>query len=162
MIHYLNSKNILIILSSILALTGCQETPYDVLKLSSEIVRGNIQQVRISIATGTDLNAIRADGWTHLATASYHGRTKIAELLIQSGADVNLKKGNFIHGDGRTPLMIASQRGHIEMVRLLLEEGADITIENPHNKTAIRLAEDAGRTDIVKIFKQHTVEHSTK
>jgi ankyrin repeat protein len=44
------------------------------------------------------------------------GHTKIVQLLIEKGADVNVKDG-----DGNTPLQVASEYGYEEIIKLLKE-----------------------------------------
>lgn len=53
---------------------------------------------------------------------------EIINLLIEKGADVNMKDG-----DGNTPLHIAVDRGHIDIAKELLKRGADINAQNIHN-----------------------------
>ena len=54
--------------------------------------------------------------------ASHNGFTSIVEVLIESGADVNMA----IH-DGQTSLTWASRMGHLDTVKVLVENGADGT-----------------------------------
>ena len=62
---------------------------------------------------------------TPLHSACLHGNMEMVKLLIQDGANVNLKMNA-----GSTCLLIACQANNIEMVRLLLENRA-----NPDLKT---------------------------
>ena len=62
----------------------------------------------------TDINARDLLGWTPLYLAARHGRTEIAQALIDSGADLNAKTPN-----GWTPLYEATQKGHTEIVKIL-------------------------------------------
>ncbi len=52
---------------------------------------GNIEAVRQHIAAGTDVNIKDDDGFTALYFAAQEGQKEIAELLIEKGADVNVK-----------------------------------------------------------------------
>jgi ankyrin repeat protein len=51
--------------------------------------------------------------------AAEKGHTKIVQLLLEKGADVNAKNKY-----GETALMYAAENGHTETVQLLLEKGA--------------------------------------
>ena len=57
----------------------------------------------------------------HCILASFKGHTKIVELLIKNGANMNIADK-----DGYTPLHMASRNGHLDTTRLLLENGADL------------------------------------
>jgi len=50
------------------------------------------------------------------------GRIEIAELLIRTGADINVK-----NAVGWTPLMIAITKKDAEIVRLLLKSTSDLS-----------------------------------
>ena len=55
-----------------------------------------------------------------------------------------------------TSLMGASQNGYIEVVKLLLEQKEiDVNAENNDGKTAILLAAQKNRTEILEILKNH-------
>ena len=83
------------------------------------------------------------EGWTALSLASWKGHTKTIEILIQAGADTNIRGQvlgvtcNFrlYHTDlyycpqaGLTSLMLATQSGHASAVQTLLEGKADPNI----------------------------------
>ena len=73
------------------------------------------------------------------------GRTKIAELLIQEGADVNAK-----NMDGATPLHGAALFGEVETVKLLIQKGADVNVRNNQGATPLDTTEtDWGITEFV-------------
>jgi len=77
------------------------------------------------------------DGMTALMFASYsnYDQREIVRMLIERGADVNIKNSK-----GMTALMIASRGGRTEIVRMLIERGADVNIKNSNGKTALMLA----------------------
>jgi len=54
------------------------------------------------------------DGWTALMRASCNGHTEIVSLLLDRGADFNLK-----NNIGETALMFASSEGHENIVSCL-------------------------------------------
>ncbi|EMP42190.1 Fibronectin type 3 and ankyrin repeat domains protein 1 [Chelonia mydas] len=64
--------------------------------------------------------------WTPLMRVSaVTGNKDVASLLIEAGADVNMKDK-----DGKTPLMVAVLNNHEELIQLLLDKGADSTVKN--------------------------------
>lgn len=87
-------------------------------------------------------------GYTILMTAILNGHDNIVSLLLNKGANGNLKMG--MHDF--TSLMVASQAGDLEIVKMLLDHGADPSITNRRGKTALYDAIDSNRTDIVVEF----------
>jgi len=73
--------------------------------------------VRFMLNHGANVNA-RMEGTTPLHLASKYGRSDVARLLIEHGAEVDVKDSR-----GRTPLQLASAEGRDEVVDLLLEYG---------------------------------------
>merc|ERR1719266_574917 len=92
-----------------------------------------------------DLN-VRASqhGQTALMLAVSHGRLDMVELLLEAGADVNIRDE-----DGSTALMCAAEHGHMEIVKLLMRH-PDINIAAADNDglTALSVAMEAGHRDI--------------
>jgi ankyrin repeat protein len=66
-----------------------------------------------------------------LISASLFGKTAMAKMLIEAGADVN-----FQNNDGSTALHTASFFCRPEIVKMLLDKGADKTIKNKYGQTA--------------------------
>ncbi|XP_032651074.1 kinase D-interacting substrate of 220 kDa isoform X4 [Chelonoidis abingdonii] len=118
-------------------------------------------------------------GWTALMWASYKGCTKVAELLLQKGANPNVTGQQYSiypiiwaagrgHSDivhlllqhgakvncsdkyGTTPLIWAARKGHLECVKYLLQMGADVDQEGANSMTALIVAVKGGYTDSVK------------
>lgn len=81
--------------------------------------RGKLKDVGdILDADPSQVHAIGRTGDQALHLAALQGRTKIAELLIERGADVNARG----HG-GRTPLHYAVESSHKSVVKLLAAKG---------------------------------------
>lgn len=64
-----------------------------------------------------------------------HGRMDMVELLLDSGADINIQDD-----DGSTALMCAAEHGHIDIVKFLLAQPeCDLTITDSVSATLICL-----------------------
>jgi ankyrin repeat protein len=79
-------------------------------------------------------------GNTPLVWASERGHTKVAEILIEAGSDIDIQNRN-----GFTPLMRAVEAGQTEMVEYLIEKGSDLTIED-YTGRDIQILADIGRS----------------
>lgn len=72
--------------------------------------------------------------------------TKTNHNFCYRGADIDcLDKDNY------TPLLVAASEGHKQVVTLLLEKGANLKATDRHDKTAIFLAAEENRVDILKV-----------
>lgn len=74
------------------------------------------------------------------------GNTKMAELLIEKGADVNFKD------EAGTALIWAVDSTSIEIVELLIEKGADLNVQNKDGWTALMWATNKGNTKIAELL----------
>ena len=101
--------------------------------VGNAVVLGNKEEVKKYLAEGMNLNqAVNEDGSTALQVAAVFDRTEIALLLIENGADIEVKKD-----DGATALHVASFFGRVELVKALLEKGADKTVKTNDGATAL-------------------------
>ena len=93
-----------------------------------------------------------------LHEAAFNSRRDIAEILIQNGANVNLKalRGDF------TPLFVSSTKGDIGMMLLFIKNGADIDTRNNLNKTPLICAAENGQLEAVKLLIQHGADINIK
>ena len=94
---------------------------------------GDLQAIKHYIKTGGDVNALdKTFQVSAMSWGALHGQTEIIQLLIENGADVNIKSG-----DGTTPLHSAAFLGRVDVVKLLLDNGADITARNNDGATPV-------------------------
>ncbi|XP_013914268.1 PREDICTED: fibronectin type 3 and ankyrin repeat domains protein 1 [Thamnophis sirtalis] len=88
--------------------------------------------------------------WTPLLRlCALSGKTDVATILINAGADVNVKDK-----DGKTSLMVAALNNHEDLVALLLEKGADPDIKNEFGKNALDMAKGLNRQSVVSIIEE--------
>ncbi len=83
--------------------------------------RGDVEAVGRLLAAGVDVNAKSRYGATALSFASDKGRTDVVRLLLERGADPNVKDTFY----GATPLGWAVDHSFPEIALLLVQKGAD-------------------------------------
>lgn len=90
--------------------------------LSKAAMRGDTKLAKQLVDNGVDPNQFNKEGLSPLMFAARAGQVKMMQLLVNSGADVNLASP----GSGVTALIIASNRGQNEAVKFLIDNGADL------------------------------------
>ena len=117
-----------------------------------------------------------------LGAALQKGHTRVAELLYQHGATVDVTRY-----DGLTLLQVACTRERVDVVRWLLDHGADVNSQQPHHlavanpeivrmqlthganvnvandygSTPLHEASEFGRRETVRLLLQHGADVST-
>lgn len=100
--------------------------------IHTAVVTDNRDAIRQHIAAGSDINQKDPYGGSSpLISAALFGKTEIAKLLLDAGADVN-----FQNNDGSTALHTAAFFCRPEIVKMLLDKKADKSIRNKYNSTA--------------------------
>lgn len=90
---------------------------------------------------------VTGNNTTPLHYAAEHNHIKVAELLLDSGIDINIT--NIF---GATPIYFACYAGRVEMVNLLLSRGADPAKENLAKWTPLSIAARQGHYDVVRLL----------
>ncbi|ESP03528.1 hypothetical protein LOTGIDRAFT_171317 [Lottia gigantea] len=155
------------------------ETP-----LLVSIRRGNIDSSVMLIENGADINLSNSDKTTPLMTAIHYDRIDVAillikkgceldtqdndketalhlavrneciTLLVRSGADINIR-----YKDGKTPLMKIIMNGRCGIaeyiVELFLQRGCNINVVDNENKTALHVALETKKYNVVQLLLQH-------
>lgn len=113
--------------------TSVKESVTPEVSVSEAAVSGDLESLKQHIAAGSDLNAQNPEsGATALIAAALFGQTEAAMLLIDAGADLELK-----NNEGSTALITAAFVGRVEIVKSLLKSGADRNSRNKSGSTAL-------------------------
>ncbi len=129
--------------------TGNDRDPVYAEGRQSELIeaaaRNDIKQVEALLKMGVNPNAV-IDQWgdNALMHAVLHGNVDMARVLLEAGANPDLK------GRGFTPLGMAALRGHGQIARLLLKSGADVDRKSSDGNTPLIAATIMHRTDVVR------------
>ncbi|MGE3579232.1 MAG: ankyrin repeat domain-containing protein [Vicinamibacterales bacterium] len=84
--------------TALMVAAGLGRVPGDSLLTDEE----SVEAVKLCLDLGIDVNAVNASGETALHGAAYFGNPKVAQLLVERGANMSLKNRN-----GQTPLSIS-------------------------------------------------------
>jgi ankyrin repeat protein len=124
-------------------------------KMTNELLQAiendDVQKVREILTAGTDVNFINDDDEFPLKTACWRGNKVIVELLIESGAEVNLADDSEFY----TPLMAASRHGHAEIVQLLIKHGVDVNAQDDYDNTSLTRAAESGHLEVVRLLLEN-------
>ncbi|MBC23233.1 MAG: hypothetical protein CMJ32_04875 [Phycisphaerae bacterium] len=106
---------------------------------------GNIDQLRLEIANGADLNVLDPEsGRTALHHAARKGDYEMAQLLVEK--DIRLDAGD---RSGKTALTLAAENGHKQLVAMLIESGADVNTRDMIGGSPVLWAAGLGSFDTV-------------
>ena len=99
--------------------------------IHTAVVTENLAALKQHIAAGSNLNEKDPFGGSSpLISASVFGKTEMAKILIEAGADIN-----FQNNDGSTALHTSAFFCRPEIVKMLLDKNADKTIKNKFGAT---------------------------
>jgi uncharacterized protein len=113
-------------------------------KLIDLAVAGKVDQLKLLIATGIDVNGLNPGGDTALMAAARFGRVQVIQALLELGADPNQSGEDYDGLTGHSPLMNATFDRHsdrcVECINLLLTAGADVNQTTAEGLTALMAA----------------------
>lgn len=106
------------------------------------------------ILAKTDLEKInqidKTTGYTPLTRALYKGNASFAKMLIDKGADVQMK-----NRDGYPPINYAVEIQDKELVEMILLKGADANTMNNSKVTPLHIAARNGDTAMISLLIRH-------
>ncbi|CAI6072053.1 unnamed protein product, partial [Clonostachys chloroleuca] len=109
--------------------------------------QGNILAVRWLLVNGTDVNSYHELFGYPLYLSAYHGHGKIAQLLVEHGANVH------VVGNAGSILEAAAKQGHHDIVQYLLS--TELGNSPHHVNKSFMAACKGGHLSIVKAFLSH-------
>jgi len=141
------------LLVSLLFLTFIRSV-YSMVESNNEmLLRGartnNIRLVRELLEPKVDINTQDENGDTALTLAIHMGYKPMVELLLDKGANPNIKNNVFW---GYTALLWAVDKDKPDIVKLLLEKGVNPNIQDNFDNTALMIAARNNRILIVRLL----------
>jgi hypothetical protein len=114
--------------------------------------RDSSRRAHALIKAGARVTNADKVGFTDLIWALYKKDVALAKLLLMKDQRIG-----YICGiDGRTPLMWAAEGGVVEIVRMLIQQGVDIHVRDSYGQTALDLAKQKNRTNVVHLLESVT------
>lgn len=110
------------------------------------VARGDAEDVQRHIQAGTDINAPQ-NGWTPLQQATVRGKTEIAAILLENGAEVDARTGS-----QKTSLIFSAERNFKELTEVLLKHGADVNAQDNTGWGAMHYAAAKDRVEMAEFL----------
>ena len=153
--------------------------------LAAAVRAGDVDALRMALASGVDVDARDARGSTLLILATYYGHEALVDVLLEAGASPNAAdaaRGNtalmgaIFRGEdavahrlladpridpdqrnhaGQTAAMFAALFGRTGMVAALAERGADFSVADAQGETAETLARKQGNEALADKLARH-------
>ncbi|KAH7348861.1 ankyrin repeat-containing domain protein [Rhexocercosporidium sp. MPI-PUGE-AT-0058] len=116
---------------------------------------GNFEMARFLLDKGARIDAISGDCGSALECALRTEATRLVDMLLERGADVNCEPT----GHGNTPLQSAAMSGSSPLVQRLLGLGADVNGSPAvYGRTALQHAASNGDLEMCQILMQAGAE----
>ena len=113
--------------------------------------KGYQDTVELCLNHNCDLDIIDKFGWTALTLACVFDHVNTVELLLNAGANPNVKCGI----NGQTGLMLVSENGYFQIAKLLLLKGADPNITDDTQQTALYCSIANGHLNITVLLLEN-------
>jgi hypothetical protein len=107
-----------------------------------------VEEITLFLAAGFSPDTKDKKGVPLLNISARNGHIKTLELLLRSGAQVNM----IAEDRGSTALFEGTMKRHKEMVKTLIEAGADTNIRSKSGQSALVVAVGAGDEEIVEML----------
>ena len=110
----------------------------------------NFELVKFLIYRGANVNYHNGNTEAAIMIAAERNLLKIAEILIENGADINRK----YYGGKVVPYPLAAtiKNKFIELSKLLIDKGANVNIKDFYQKTPLMYAKENGLDELVNLL----------
>ncbi|XP_077999495.1 ankyrin repeat and SOCS box protein 10-like [Glandiceps talaboti] len=153
---YVECLKVLIENGAAVNLLPCQ-SHHTALQLASRSPFNSGICAEILLSCGAIVNIPNSDGYTPLHTSVSHGKLEVAQLLLESGAEVN--RTAF---ENESPLLLAASYPlDFPMIQLLLKHGANPKLGDKYRNTPLQLATKQVHLHAVKLLLQHGADPNT-
>ena len=112
---------------------------------------GNERVVDLLLTQSTNVEHRTKDGCTALMFASLAGHVKVAEMLLDHRAEINVESDS----NKDSPLTFACWKGHQDVVELLLERRANIEHRTKEGFTPLMFAALGGHKEVAHSLLKH-------
>lgn len=106
-----------------------------------------IDWIKLLLPSSRNLNTAAYQGQTPLTLAAIRGNFMAVKMLVDAGADVNVRLAS---EQNRTPLMLAVSRGRRDTVEVLINAKADLNARDNTGLSALQLTYDPEDDDFNK------------
>ena len=112
---------------------------------------GHLELAKYLVKAGAPINSPSRNGLkaAPIQSASAAGHEKVVQMLLQLGADPNVREGNRY-----TPLHAAAQNKDVGMIRTLIYGGADITLVGNDGKSPLDVAVETGDKETIAVLRE--------
>lgn len=117
---------------------------------------GNLDLMRLFLASGADINRANDNGETPIVMAAWRGNLAAVKWLVDRGARVNAPRRQW------SALHYAVFAGHKEVADYLIGLGADIDAQTTNGSTVLMMAIYEGRTDLARQLIEKGADRSPK
>jgi ankyrin repeat protein len=116
--------------------------------LREAVKKKDVEQIKLLITEGADVNAKYPGGETALQLAAEAGITESAKLLLEAGSDINAQNDY-----GQTALHLAAKWADGDMVELFLNKDADVNVKDEgFGFTALHYAAQLGNRNAAELL----------
>jgi ankyrin repeat protein len=113
-------------------------------------ITGDVAQLEEVLGGNRSLvSATSSDGWTPLHLAAHFGRTDAVRLLLNKGAQVNVRSTNAL---ANCAIHAAAAGGSAATVKLLADFGADVNARQHGGWAAIHAAAQSGNVEMAQVL----------
>ena len=110
---------------------------------------GRLDNIKMLIQNGADIQAQDCDGSTVLHYASRYSNQEVVEFLLK----LNEISVNATDNNNQTPLMYACyEGGRLENIKMLIKNGADIQASSSNGSTVLHLASRNSNQEVVEFL----------